>query len=65
MKANCSDIEMSKEPTSEEFDPLLALYSESSNNASDVKVFDNLAVFEANLKRNNQKKNINEKVNKI
>jgi len=41
---------MSIEPTSEQFDPLLALKSTTTSD-SNVKVYDNVAVFEANLKR--------------
>ena len=43
---------MSCDPTSEDFNPLLALYpADPSTSNPDVKVYDNVAVFEANMKR--------------
>lgn len=45
---------MSEQPTSSDFNPLLALYSIDSEPQSDAKVYDNIAVFEANLKRKNE-----------
>nr|XP_039265187.1 U7 snRNA-associated Sm-like protein LSm11 [Styela clava] len=43
---------MSTDPTSSDFDPLLALYSSDNEpQTSDVKVFDNIAMFEGSLKR--------------
>jgi len=43
---------MSTDPTSPDFDPLLALYSsEDPPFVEGVKVYDNVAVFEANVNR--------------
>nr|CAB3263559.1 U7 snRNA-associated Sm-like protein LSm11 [Phallusia mammillata] len=46
---------MSTDPTSSNFDPLKALYTETKKKSAEVKVYDNVATFEAKLKRQDTK----------